>query len=94
MGIGKKGKISYAIKVDKVPDNYFDLIFGRQLEYNRIVRNFIDTSKHEYIDCKGKSTLQSVKKWIKEVKPLQFYAKWESDSRYYKDDSVKIYYII
>lgn len=90
--IGKAGKKSYAVKIEGI-DNEFPLMnFGQQISYNKSVKEWKESAKKDYVDAKGKATLASVKAWIKENNPKEFYASWESDSSTYKDDSVEIFY--
>lgn len=58
----------------------------------RAIHEFKKSAKKGWVGAKGKPTLPAVKKWIKDNKPDQYYAKWEQDSSFYKDDSVEIYY--
>ena len=57
----------------------------------KIVNNWVSDNKTEiaYVDAKGKSTIASVKKWIKENKPNEFYCRFDTKI---DDDSVQIYY--
>jgi len=90
---GNAGGDSYAVQVDGLDSNeFYKQSFGRQLSDLRKVQEFKKTAKTGYVDAKGKSTMASVKMWVKDVKPSQFYAKWQSDASMYKDDSVEIYY--
>ena len=36
--------------------------------------------------------MTAVKEWVKENKPSEFYALWEKESSFYKDDSVEIFF--
>lgn len=90
--IGKIKKDSFAIKIDGV-DSLFPLMpFGRQINDIQKIKKWKETAKKDYVDAKGKATLQAVKNWVKDNNPSEFYAKWESDSSSYKDDSVEIFY--
>jgi hypothetical protein len=89
---GSDKDFSYAIKIDGIPSDFITMPFGRKTEYNKVIKEFQDKAKTNYVDAKGKGTLPSVKKWVKEEKPNQFFAKWKKDSSSYKDDSVKIWY--
>jgi RecG-like helicase len=91
MFIGKDNNKNYAIRINNVNDHFFTLPFGRQIEDRKKISNFKKEAKKENISCKGKATLTAVRKWIKENKPAQFFASWQSDSSYYKDDVVEIY---
>jgi len=85
---------SYAVLVSGLDSNdFYKQPFGRQLGDLRKIQEFMKTAKKGYVGAKGKSTMASVKLWVKENKPSQFYAKWKSDSSSYKDDSVEIYYV-
>jgi RecG-like helicase len=91
MFIGKDKNKSYAIKIKDVDDHFFTLPLGRQIEDRKKISNFKKEAKKESISCKGRATLSAVRKWIKENKPAQFFASWQSDSTFYKDDVVEIY---
>lgn len=89
---GNSEGMSYAVKIDDVPNDFFKLPFGRKIEYLRIIDSFKNNAKSTHIDAKGKNTMTALKNWVKMVKPKQFYAKWKKDTKMYKDDVVKIYY--
>lgn len=90
---GNHEKKSYAVKIDDVNNEFYKQPFGRQIADRRLVSTFIECAKTERVDTKGKSTMATIKAWVKENKPQQFYASWQSDSELYKDDSVQIFYI-
>jgi hypothetical protein len=91
--IGKIGKKSYAIKIDALDSNSFpEKNFGQQIGDLKIVKEWKTNAKKDVVGSKGKATLASVKAWVTETKPSEFYASWESDSSTYKDDSVEIWY--
>jgi len=86
---------NYVVKINKLSSNdFYSQPFGRSMADRKLVKSFIEDSetKTTHIDAKGKSTLSSVKLWIKENKPSEFYATWKKDSSNYKDDSVKLFY--
>ena len=56
------------------------------------IKAFQKTAKKAYSNSKGKATIPSVKKEIKLQGATQYYAKWQSDSSSYKDDSVEIWF--
>ena len=86
--------VSYAFRVDGVDGgDFFGLPFGRRLDTTKKLIAFQDRAKHvEYADAKRKSALQAVKEWVKENKPSQFFAIWTSETDFYHDDSVEIFY--
>ena len=90
---GTSDGFSYAVNIPTLDSNEFlKMPFGRQLDDSRKVGEWKKTAKKAYVGAKGKGTLPSVKKWVKENKPSEFYAKWKMDSSNYKDDSVEIFY--
>lgn len=92
---GSHGGFSYAVKVDGIDNEFFKLSFGQQLDHQKKA-NFLKSHpeiKVEHVGAKGKATLAAVKQWVKEAKPTQFFAKWQSDSDYYKDDVVQVYFL-
>ena len=89
---GTKGEQKLACKLDFVSCNDFPFqLFGRVLADHQKVREWQTKAKKEYIDSKGKAGMASVKKWIKENNPSQFYILWK-ESNFYKDDTLQIYY--
>lgn len=89
--IGKIDKLNYAVKIDGVTLSSSSN-FGDMVRINKALKEFKQDAKTTRIGAKGKATLASVKAWIKENQPSQYYAKWQPDSSFYKDDSVEIYY--
>lgn len=83
---------NYAVKIDGIPNDFFKLPYGRQLDYRKELKKFQQTAKKSYVDAKGKPTMKSVKDWVKKHKPSEFYAKWRKDSKTSKDDNVEILY--
>jgi hypothetical protein len=84
---------SYAVKVDSLDSNeFYKQPFGRRIDDMKKVKEFMSSAKKGYVGSKGKPTMASVKKWVKEMKPSEFYAMWKQDSSSYKDDSVEIFY--
>lgn len=86
---------NYAVKIDKLSSNdFYSQSFGRSMADRKLVRSFTEDpeTKTTHVNAKGKATLSSVKSWIKDIKPSEFYATWRKDSSSYKDDSVKLFY--
>ena len=83
----------YAIRIDSLSSNDFvKLPFGRQLDDLRLVKKFQESALSTHVNAKGIPVLKAVKAWIKMRKPTQFYAMWIADERFYKDDSVQIWF--
>lgn len=82
-----EGKGSYGIKIDGI-DNSFPLKpLGRQEEWVQ-VQAFQASARTDWIRAKHASSgTAALKRWIKAVKPSQFYAKWTEG-----DDSFKVWY--
>lgn len=90
---GSDSDYSYAIKVDALDRNdFYTQIWGRQLSDIRKIEAWVKTAKRADIDTKHKASLATVKAWVKDNKPREFYAKWKKDSTWYKDDGVEIFY--
>lgn len=91
---GTADGMSYAVKLNGAsPNNSFPQMgFGRIVDNRKLIGDFKASAKKGYVGAKGKPTLASVKKWVKENSPDEFYASWKADSSSYKDDSVEIYY--
>ena len=103
LGIINEGKASYgdsegysyAVQINTLSNNeYFKLPFGRAMSDMNLVNVWLKSEgiKTFNIDSKGKPTMKSVKEWVKQNKPTEFYARWKKDSSSYKDDSVEINY--
>jgi len=90
--VGKIDKMNYAVLIDGATIDK-GASFGDLVMLNKKLREFKKVAKKGHVGAKGKATLASVKAWIKENKPSQYYAKWQPDSSYYKDDTVEIFYI-
>jgi len=90
--VGDSDGFSWAVQLEGVDNEFPKMPFGRRMDDEKKAIEFSKSAKKGYVGAKGKSTLASVKKWIKEKSPSQFYAKWKSDSSMYKDDSVEIFY--
>jgi hypothetical protein len=86
-------KDSFAVKVNALSSNdFFRKPFGHQLDDLRAIVKFKEEAKTGYVGAKHKNTMAAVKKWVKLVKPTEFYARWRQDSTWWKDDSVEIFY--
>jgi len=90
IGRGAEGD-NWAVNIDGVDSAFPNMSFGRGLADRRKVEEFKEKATKMYIDAKGKPTLRSVKEFIRDNRPAQFYAKWQPDSHMYKNDSVEIY---
>lgn len=92
---GTNDGMNYAVNLDGAVggNNFPDRGFGGVVDNRNIIKDFKDKAKKGYVGAKGKGTLPSVKKWVKENNPSQFYASWKADSSSWKDDSVEIFYI-
>lgn len=88
--IGKVGDYNYAMDIPGVPADYPRMPFGRMLDYKGKLSDLYKEAKVYYVDSKGKATLSSVKRWVKDNKPAAYFTKWKCDSSSYKDDSVAI----
>ncbi len=90
---GRSDGTSYAVKVDSLSSNDFlSQPFGRQLDDMKKLRAWKETASKAHAGAKGKSTMPAVRRWVRENKPAEFYARWKSDGPMWKDDSVEIYY--
>ena len=82
---------NHVFKIQGVDKDIYSQSFGRAIEGHKTIKKFCDTAQLEHIGCKGKATLKTVKEWIKENKPKEYYASWQKDSSHYKNDVVKIH---
>ncbi len=90
---GRHEEYNYAVNVDGVDSKFYTLPLGRQLDDLKKIQKFTDTAKTTHIGAKGKATLSAVKDWVKDMKPTQYYAKWQEDSSNWKADSVELFYV-
>ena len=90
---GVHDKRSYAVNIDVLStNNFFRQPFGRQLDDRRRINEWKNSAEIAFVNTKHKDTIVSVRAWVKEQKPTEFYAEWSSDSRMWKDDTVQIFY--
>ena len=83
------GGRSCAFRVDGVDGTFVGKKFGHQLEMLRALNAFRDRAKHvAYV----KGSLRAVKEWVRDNNPSQFFAVWTSETDFYHDDSVEIFY--
>jgi len=86
---GSTGGRSYAFRVEGVDGSFFGQIFGRQIDALRALKAFQDRAKHvAYV----KGSQKAVREWVRDNNPDQFLAVWTSETDFYKDDSIKIFY--
>lgn len=90
--IGNVGRTSYAIKIEGIDPSFLKRPFGRQLDDFDKIKEWKKSSKSTHVRAKGKATLAAVKRWVKDTRPKEFYAKWTADSSDWKNDSVEIFY--
>ena len=89
VGAVRNEKYSMALLIDGVDER--DGTRGTRDAMDKI-KAFQKTAKKTYAGAKGKGTIPAVKKEIKLQGATQYYAKWQSDSSSYKDDSVEIWF--
>lgn len=90
---GHTKDFNYAVNIASLDRNdFFYQNFGHQLSDLRRIEEWKKTAKKDWVDAKGIPTMKAVRAWVKENKPIEFYAKWTPDSSHNKDDSVEIYY--
>ena len=89
---GKSEGNSFAVNIISIDNEFPTKSFGQRLGDMKKVGVWKKTAKTAHVGSKGKATLPSVRRWVKENKPVEFYAVWKSDSNSYKDDSIEIYY--
>ena len=82
---------SCAFRVDGVDGTFVGKKFGQQLEMLRALKAFQDDAEHvAYV----KGNLRAVKEWVRDNNPSQFFAVWTSETDFYHDDSVEIFYTL
>ena len=91
-GLDDTKKKNCAVQINGIENDFRSKPFGQQIDSMKKLKEFKTNSKSTRVDAKGKATMTAVKAWVKENKPSEFYASWEKDSTYYKDDSVEIFF--
>jgi hypothetical protein len=84
--------INCLIKIKNIPKDFNSLPFGRQIEYNSIFSAWKKEAESTHVGCKHKASLSAVRRFLKEVKPKEYYARWQKDTNYSKADSVEVFY--
>jgi len=74
-----------------LPKGYETMPFGRQIEYNSIIKDFKDTAKTGYLDTKRKSVSAALSEFKKLYGVKEYYF-IDTTAPGYKDDSIKIWY--
>jgi hypothetical protein len=78
---------SYGVKIDGIENDFVLKPLGRQEEWPT-VRAFQTAARSTWIRAKhARSGTAALKRWVKDVKPSQFYAKFGED-----DDSFQVWY--
>lgn len=85
---------SVVAKFDDFSAEQFNNNLGYQISHREDFKLFKQNAKLVTIDSKQKPTFATVKKWVTENKPKQYFAKWRGDSPLYKDDCVEMYVIM
>ena len=81
---------SIAVSIDGVHPN--DAMKLNSRAVITAIDDFKKSAKVAYANAKGKKTIPAVKKELKMLGATQYYARWQSDSSSYTDDSVKIWF--
>jgi hypothetical protein len=74
-----------------LPKGYETMPFGRQIEYNNIIKDFKDTAKTGYLGTKRKSVSAALAEFKKLYGVKEYYF-IDTTAPGYKDDSIKIWY--
>lgn len=91
--IGTHDSFNYVVKVGGIDNTFPSKVFGQAMEDRKALVEWKKNAKFGCVGSKGKATLASVKRWVKENNPSEYYASWRADSSLYKDDCVDIYYV-
>jgi len=84
--------VSLLKNVPGVPDNYPDMIFGRQLDYRNQIADYIKTADQIYLSQKRQSYKAAIKHFKALYSPTSYYIpKINCDPNYY-DDSFLVYF--
>ena len=84
--------VSLLKNVPNVPDNYFSLIFGRQIEYRYQIADYTKSAKQIHLSQKRQSYKAAIKHFKSLYNPTSYYIpKINCDPNYY-DDSFLVYF--
>jgi len=80
----------YAVKIKGLNNEFFKLTYPETVKDRQIVDKFIQAKDVVSITLitANKASLHAVKKWVKDNKPLEVYARWEAEPV----ESVLIFY--
>jgi len=81
--------VSYAFCVNGVNGTFRGQIFERQIDALSKLKAFQDRAEHV---AHVRGSQKAVREWVREKKPSQFFAWWISETDFYHDDSVEIFY--
>jgi len=81
--------VSYAFRVDGVNGTFRGQIFERQIDALSKLKAFQDRAEHV---AHFRGSQKAVKEWVKDNNPSQFFAWWISETDFYHDDSIEIFY--
>lgn len=84
---------NFAYRVEGVEPGYHRFGYGKKIRDIHNVNEFKMVAKSFYVGAKKKPTISAVRLWVKENKPSQFWACWKTDTDFYKDDSVQVWYL-
>lgn len=87
-----RGK-NLAFRLDGIEPDYYTKSFGRAIQSLTAIRQFKATATKGYVGCKRRASKAAVKEWLQLHNPKQYFAEWGSDSEFFKDDVVEIYYL-
>lgn len=78
--------------VPGVPDNYFGLIFGQQIEYHYKIADYTKTAKQIHLSQKHQSYKKAIREFIALYRPINYYIPPFGIDEFYYDDSFIVYY--
>lgn len=84
--------ISILKNVPNVPDNYPNMIFGRQLEYRNHIADYTKSAKQIHLSQKRQTYKKAIKEFVALYNPTSYYIPVINCDPNYYDDSFVVYY--
>lgn len=84
--------VSIIKNVPDVPDNYTNMIFGRQLDYRYKIADYMAKSKNIHLSQKKQTYKKAIKEFVDLYKPKNYYIPKINCDEFYYDDSFVVYY--
>lgn len=84
---------TYKFKIKGLPKNYFNLPFGRQLEYRKVITDFKNGAKSVWLSQKRRSYTKAIQEAIKLYEVDEYYCEFFASENCF-DDSFEFWYTV